>query len=99
MNKEFRDLITLNKEEADVILVGVPFDKNASVGKGASLAPKVLRELSYELPALDRSGNDLRSLKLFDNGDITYYTPAGDEIFADDWETKSDDTLAEWEYL
>ena len=35
----------------------------------------------------------------FDNGDITYYTPAGDEIFADDWETKSDDTLAEWEYL
>ena len=71
MNKEFRDLITLNKEEADVILVGVPFDKNASVGKGASLAPKVLRELSYELPALDRSGNDLRSLKLFDNGDIT----------------------------
>ena len=49
MNKEFRDLITLNKEEADVILVGVPFDKNASVGKGASFAPKVLRELSYEL--------------------------------------------------
>ena len=71
MNKEFRDLITLNKEEADVILVGVPFDKNASVGKGASFAPKVLRELSYELPALDRSGNDLRSLKVFDNGDIT----------------------------
>ena len=36
-----------DKEEADVILVGVPFDKNASVGKGASFAPKVLRELSY----------------------------------------------------
>lgn len=35
----------------------------------------------------------------FDNGNITYYTPAGDEIFADNWETKSDDTLAEWEYL
>ena len=35
----------------------------------------------------------------FDNGDITYYTPAGDEIFADDWETKSDDVLADWEYL
>lgn len=35
----------------------------------------------------------------FDNGDITYYTPTGNEIFADDWETKSDDTLAEWEYL
>lgn len=35
----------------------------------------------------------------FDNGNITYYTPSGNEIFADDWETKSDDTLAEWEYL
>lgn len=35
----------------------------------------------------------------FDNGVITYFTPTGDEIFTDDWETKSDDTLAEWEYL
>ena len=35
----------------------------------------------------------------FDNGNITYYTPTGNEIFVDDWETKSDDTLAEWEYL
>lgn len=31
----------------------------------------------------------------FDNGVITYYTPTGNEIFADDWETKSDDALAE----
>lgn len=30
----------------------------------------------------------------FDNGVITYFTPTGDEIFANDWETKSDDTLA-----
>lgn len=29
----------------------------------------------------------------------TYYTPTGNEIFADDWKTKSDNTLAEWEYL
>lgn len=35
----------------------------------------------------------------FDNGVITYFTPTGDEIFTDDWETKSDDTLSEWEYL
>lgn len=35
----------------------------------------------------------------FDNGNITYYTPTGNEIFADDWETKSDDTLAEWENI
>lgn len=30
---------------------------------------------------------------------ILLITPTGDEIFANDWETKSDDTLAEWEYL
>lgn len=35
----------------------------------------------------------------FDNSVITYYTPTGDEIFADDWETKSDDVLAKWENI
>lgn len=35
----------------------------------------------------------------FDNGNITYYTPTGNEIFADDWETKSDDVLAKWENI
>jgi hypothetical protein len=35
----------------------------------------------------------------FDNSVITYYTPTGDEIFADDWETKSDDILAKWENI
>ena len=35
----------------------------------------------------------------FNNGGITYYTPTGDEIFAGDWETKSNDTLAEWENI
>lgn len=35
----------------------------------------------------------------FDNGVITYYTPTGNEIFADDWETKSDDVLAKWENI
>ena len=35
----------------------------------------------------------------FDNGDITYYTPTDNEIFADDWETKIDDALAEWENI
>lgn len=35
----------------------------------------------------------------FDNGNITYYTPTGNKIFADDWETKSDDALTEWENI
>lgn len=35
----------------------------------------------------------------FDNCVITYYTPTGDDIFADDWETKSDDVLAKWKNI
>ena len=68
--KEFRDLMAKSEEEANVFLCGVPYDKNASVGKGASLAPKVMRELSYDLPALDMLGNNLTKVKIADLGDF-----------------------------
>lgn len=67
---EFRDLMAKDENEANVFLCGVPFDKNASVGKGASLAPKVIRELSYDLPALDMVGNNLTKVKIYDLGDF-----------------------------
>ena len=76
MKEEFRDLLAENIESSDILLCGIPFDKNASVGKGASLAPKVLRELSYDLPALDMKGNLLKS-KIYDLGDYE-----ADETFA-----------------
>lgn len=68
---EFRDLMVKTKEEANVIIGAIPLDKNASVGKGASLAPKTLRELSYDLPALDMRGNLLNKTKIFDVGDFS----------------------------
>ena len=67
---EFRDLMAKSEEEANVFLCGIPYDKNASVGKGASLAPKVMRELSYDLPALDMLGNNLTKVKIADLGDF-----------------------------
>ena len=67
---EFRDLMAKSEEEANVFLCGVPYDKNASVGKGASLAPKIMRELSYDLPALDMLGNNLTKVKIADLGDF-----------------------------
>ena len=67
---EFRDLMAKSEEEANVFLCGVPYDKNASVGKGASLAPKVMRELSYDLPALDMLGNNLTKVKIAELGDF-----------------------------
>ena len=69
--KEFRDLMAQSESEANVFICGVPFDKNASVGKGASLAPKVIRELSYDLPALDMLGNSLTKVKISDLGDFS----------------------------
>ena len=36
MKNEFRDLICENSEESNVFLCGIPLDKNASVGKGAT---------------------------------------------------------------
>ena len=70
MKNEFRDLICENSEESNVFLCGIPLDKNASVGKGAKEAPRVLRELSYDLPPLDRKGNLLTKVKMYDAGDF-----------------------------
>lgn len=82
MKNCFRGLLTKNIEESQVILLGIPYDNNASVGKGASLAPKRLRELSSHLPPLTKDGFDISACKVFDAGDIfwdkepceTYFT-------------------------
>lgn len=68
--KEFRDLMVDDIVSSNIIICGVPFDGNASVGKGASLAPSTLRELSYDLPALDRKGNLLSKTFIYDQGDF-----------------------------
>ncbi len=66
----FRGLITKNIDDAKIILTGVPFDKNASIGKGASEEPHVMRELSKSFPPLTKDGFEIENCKIFDNGDI-----------------------------
>lgn len=70
MNNKFRDLIVDNIEQAKIILVGLPFDEGCSCGKGASLAPDVIRKLSGFLPPLTMDGNLIKDAKIFDYGDI-----------------------------
>ena len=79
------------------IFAQVPADINEeTIPKMQSLPEVVKREITeVGITSL----NYQNQICKFDNGDITYYTPTDDEIFANDWETKSDDTLAEWEYL
>lgn len=79
------------------IFAQVPANINEeTIPKMQSLLEVVKREIT-EVGIISLSYQN--QICKFDNSDITYYTPTGDEIFADDWETKSDDTLAEWENI
>lgn len=77
----FRDLKTNKVDLAKVILTGIPFDKNASIGKGASLAPKRLRELSYDNPATTMDGIIISEAKIFDSGDVVYENESNQDYF------------------
>lgn len=86
-----------NWDDNVFIFAQVPADINEeTIPKMQSLPEVVKREI---IEAGITSLSYQNQICKFDNCNITYYTPTGNEIFADDWETKSDDTLAEWEYL
>lgn len=79
------------------IFAQVPADINEeTIPKMQSLPEVVKREITEaDITSLSYQNQICK----FDNCNITYYTPTGNEIFADDWETKSDDALAEWENI
>lgn len=86
-----------NWDDDVFIFAQVPVDINKeTIPKMQSLPEVVKREITE---AGFTSLSYQNQICKFDNGDITYYTPTGNEIFADDWETKSDDALAEWENI
>lgn len=86
-----------NWDDDTFIFAQIPANINEeTILKMQSLPEVVKYELIYRgFTSLDYQNQICK----FDDGIITYYTPTGDEIFANDWETKSNDTLAEWEYL
>ena len=84
-------------DDAVFIFAQVPADINEeTIPKMQSLPEVVKREITE---AGITSLSYQNQICKFDNGNITYYTPTGNEIFADDWETKSDDALTEWENI
>lgn len=86
-----------NWDDDMFIFAQVPADINEeTIPKMQSLPEVVKREITE---AGITSLSYQNQICKFDNGYITYYTPAGNEIFADNWETKSDDVLAEWENI
>lgn len=57
-------------EEADLIILGIPFDGAVSAGRGAAAAPDHLRELSRILPPVTEGGLVFSNLKLWDEGNV-----------------------------
>lgn len=86
-----------NWDDDVFIFAQVPADINEeTIPKMQSLPEVVKREITE---AGITSLSYQNQICKFDNGNITYYTSTGNEIFADDWETKSDDALTEWENI
>jgi len=57
-------------EEADLVIMGIPFDGAVSAGRGAAAAPDHLRELSRILPPVTEEGMVFNKLKLWDEGNV-----------------------------
>ena len=73
-----------NIDEADVVLVGVPFDGTASFRPGARFGPQGIRFWSDVLETYSRPFNaDLEDLKLADAGDL--------QILSADWQRAAGD--------
>jgi len=58
-------------DEAEFIIFGVPYDKTSSFRKGASKAPKEIRQASWNFETYNlKTGKDLGDIKFHDYGDI-----------------------------
>lgn len=68
----WREIYTDNIEDADVCIMGIPFDGAASVGKGASEAPNAVRVCSEVMPPVNRAGQFFQKIRVFDKGDTEF---------------------------
>lgn len=72
MNEYWREISTDNCEEADLCILGIPFDGAASVGKGAALAPDAVRACTKVLPPVNSTGLRFPEIRVFDQGDVAF---------------------------
>lgn len=72
MDTIWREILTKNKENADVCIMGIGFDGAASVGKGAAMGPESIRKCSVCLPPVNSAGEFFEELRVFDAGDVEF---------------------------
>ena len=63
------ELYSHKLEDANICIMGIPFDGGVSCGKGAALAPEMIRSLSRYLPPYTSDGDFIAS-KIYDAGDV-----------------------------
>ncbi|MFA6627899.1 MAG: agmatinase [Bacilli bacterium] len=78
MKEIWRGLLTNQIEEADIIIIGNPYDGATSCGKGAAFGPDKMRELSHYLPPVTYQGTPL-TLKIYDLGNFDHYKANEDQ--------------------
>lgn len=66
------NLPSIQKEQADIVVFGIPFDGGVSFRSGAKDAPRALREITYTIPPTTEYFESLKGLKIHDAGDIEY---------------------------
>ncbi len=72
MNEYWREIAAKNCDEADLCILGIPFDGAASVGKGAALAPDAIRVCTKVLPPVNSTGERFPEIRIFDKGDVEF---------------------------
>lgn len=60
----------LKPEEADVVVIGLPFDRATSFRQGAAQAPDRIRLISGHISPITEEGKSLTGIKVLDNGDL-----------------------------
>lgn len=69
-------------DEAQFVIFGVPYDKTSSFRRGASQAPKEIRQASWNFETFNiRTGIDLRDIKFHDYGDLDVTKDSPREMF------------------
>lgn len=68
----WREIRTDKIQQADMCVLGIPFDGAASVGKGAAHAPEAIRKCTEVLPPVNSAGQRFPEICVFDQGDVEF---------------------------
>ncbi|TCP21865.1 agmatinase [Scopulibacillus darangshiensis] len=60
----------IERDEADIVVFGIPYDGGVSFRSGAKEGPRAIREITYTIAPTTERWEDLSSLQIMDLGDL-----------------------------